>query len=246
MKFIGLVSGGKDSIYSICKLIDEGHTLVAILHVYTDEAYSDSYMFQTVGSEIARLQGYCLGVPIYTYASHCKALCTDLDYMKCGGDEVEDLFKAVKHTMESCSFEGVCSGAILSTYQKNRVINVCNRLGLESLAPLWNRNQKELLVEMGNYGIDARIIKVASTFLEKSCLNMNLKEINDYMINKPTKYEINYCGEGGEYETVVLDCPHFKNRIQPESMEICGHPEERGFSDGVFYLVMNNISTVSK
>lgn len=84
--------------------------------------------------------------------------------------------------------QGVASGAILSDYQRFRVENVyvhrhrhrtrcaqlrwedltavsgrvrrCERLGLVSLAYLWQRDQKELLQEMTEVPIDAVLIKV--------------------------------------------------------------------------------------
>ena len=34
MKFIGLISGGKDSIFNIMKCIDEGHELVAVGNMF--------------------------------------------------------------------------------------------------------------------------------------------------------------------------------------------------------------------
>lgn len=56
--------------------------------------------------------------------------------------------------------EGVSSGAILSTYQRTRVENVCGRLGLTSMAFLWRRRQSPLLKEMIEAGVDAILVKV--------------------------------------------------------------------------------------
>lgn len=55
----------------------------------------------------------------------------------------------------------ILKGAILSTYQKNRVENVCKRLSLISLAYLWERDQLELLDEMITSDIHAVLIKIA-------------------------------------------------------------------------------------
>lgn len=246
MNFVGLVSGGKDSIYSICKLIDQGHRLVALVHMASTEEYSDSYMYQTVGSEVAILLGQCLGVPFFAFKTACKTVNKKLGYEESAGDEVEDLFKALQSVKDKIDYAGVSSGAILSTYQKNRVENVCKRLKLVSLAPLWNCNQRDLLSEMISYGITARIVKVASSALEKACLNMSLEEIKKYMDLKNYKYEMNYCGEGGEYETLVTDCKHFVKNIVFESSEVLSHPDENGKSGGVYYLRFINSSAVPK
>lgn len=241
MRFVGLVSGGKDSVYAICRLIDEGHSLVALIHLSTTEEYSDSYMYQTVGSEVAAMLGECFEVPMYVFQTACRALDTNLEYTPRHGDEVEDLFNALSLVRSSHGFEGVSSGAILSTYQRNRVANACERLGLASMVPLWQREQGELLSEMIDYGIDARVIKVASSALHKSCLNMNLSEMREYMNHKNYKYEMNYCGEGGEYETVTLDCRHFRNKIWAREFRILSHPQERDRSDGVYFIKFEGI-----
>lgn len=233
-------------MYTICKMLDEGHTLVGILHMRSVGEYSDSYMFQTVGSEIAELIGQCLECPLFIHSTRCIPSNKMLDYSPTDGDEVEDLFDALKHVLESVRFEAVCSGAIHSTYQKNRVANVCGRLGLHSVAPLWGREQRELLKEMVEYGMDARIIKIASPVLAKACLGMALGEIYEYLQGCKSVYELNYCGEGGEYETIVLDCKFFKKRIVIVESEVCCHPEEKDKDGSVFYMKLSGLRTEKK
>jgi diphthine-ammonia ligase len=148
--------------------------------------------------------------------------------------------------MKKHVFKGVCSGAILSNYQKNRVENVCNRLNLVSFAPLWKRNQEELLLEMIQYGIDAIIIKTASSAIGKECLGMRLDQIMQYLKNKNLKYEMNYCGEGGEYESLTLDCKYYTKPILYDSYEIIGYPQENNREDWVYYLKLKNVSTIKK
>jgi diphthine-ammonia ligase len=75
-------------------------------------------------------------------------------------DEVEDLFELVKEAKEQYKIEAVSSGAILSDYQRLRVENVCDRLGLISLSYLWQKDQTELLDSMIENGLDARFVKI--------------------------------------------------------------------------------------
>jgi diphthine-ammonia ligase len=46
------------------------------------------------------------------------------------------------------------------------VENICDRLGMVSLAYLWNRNQTELLQDMIDSGMDCIVIKTAAAGLE--------------------------------------------------------------------------------
>lgn len=53
----------------------------------------------------------------------------------------------------------------------------CQRLGLVSLAYLWQRDQSELLEEMIQSGLESILIKVASIGLESSHLNQSLGQM---------------------------------------------------------------------
>ncbi|CAG2185260.1 unnamed protein product [Mytilus edulis] len=78
----------------------------------------------------------------------------------------------------------------------------CQRLGLTSLAYLWRRDQSELLKEMIDSGVSAILIKVASMGLNpKTHLGRNLKELYPQLIQMNKEFQLNVCGEGGEYET---------------------------------------------
>ena len=67
--------------------------------------------------------------------------------------------------------------------QKNRVENICDRLGMTSLAYLWERNQPDLLQEMINSGIHAILIKVACLGLKPDKhLGKTLTEMKPYLI----------------------------------------------------------------
>jgi diphthine-ammonia ligase len=243
MKFLALVSGGKDSIYAASCLVKDGHQLVALLHMRSTLAYADSYMYQTVGSEVSPVLGECLGVPVFVHETECRSINLELAYKETAYDEVEDLYDALTDIKSRILFEGVSSGAILSTYQKNRVESVCSRLGVQSLAPLWKSLQKELLERMIGEGMDARVVKVASPLLDRSCINMSLSELGRYLENK---HEMNYCGEGGEYETIVLDCPLFRKRIVIDAYDVKGHPEEVGREGSVFFMRIKSFGVVDK
>ncbi|CAD26487.1 similarity to HYPOTHETICAL PROTEIN Y570_METJA [Encephalitozoon cuniculi GB-M1] len=245
MRYLALVSGGKDSVHAMHCLQRLGHHVVGLLHMRCENGYQDSYMYQTVGSEVANLLGECLRVPVFICRTRCRSINQSLQYDREEGDEVEDLYAAIAHVKEKICFEGVSSGAILSRYQKNRVENVCNRLSLECLSPLWGMDQESLLTEMILSGMDARIVKVASPLLGRECINMSLDEVYERLKTSPSS-EINFCGEGGEYETVVLDCPMFEKRISIDEYEASPHPEEVGREGCVFHMRILKLSLVEK
>jgi diphthine-ammonia ligase len=65
MKIAALISGGKDSIFSImhCKCL--GHEIVALGNLYPKESEEiDSWMYQSIGSELVPLLAECIGLPL--------------------------------------------------------------------------------------------------------------------------------------------------------------------------------------
>ena len=214
MRIIGLISGGKDSTYSMYLCTKSGHQLVGLANLRPQSAKEeDSYMYQTVGHEFIDLYAEAMGLPLFRRTIVGKPVITEMDYNKHTDDEVEDLFQLLSDIKKEVDFEGISVGAILSNYQKVRVEDVCKRLGLQMLAPIWGLEQTSLLKNMIDSDINAIIVKVAVLGLEAKHLAMNIKEMLPILKELNTKYGINVCGEGGEYETITLDCPLFKKKI---------------------------------
>ncbi|XP_053376915.1 uncharacterized protein LOC128547770 isoform X2 [Mercenaria mercenaria] len=123
--------------------------------------------------------------------------------------------------------EAVSVGAILSNYQRVRVENVCQRLSLVPLAYLWRRDQAELLDKMIENKVVAIVIKVAAMGLQpKQHLGKTLSEMKEHLHKKNAEFELNVCGEGGEYETFTLDCPIFKKKIVLDETELVIHSQD--------------------
>lgn len=99
MKFVGLISGGKDSIFNIIKCVEAGHELVALANLYpVDSDELNSYMYQSVGHEIIELIGQAMDKPLYRRPISGKPKILDLEY---GDnidteDEVEDMYELLK------------------------------------------------------------------------------------------------------------------------------------------------------
>ncbi|SCV04600.1 LAMI_0H17436g1_1 [Lachancea mirantina] len=231
MKFLGLISGGKDSCYSILHSIYQGHELVAFGNLYpadTTIQELDSLMFQTVGHDIVSLYSRCTGLPLIRRPiSSSSSKNVSLNYRKTEGDEIEELYELLKEAKQKIPDLGAINvGAILSSYQRTRVEDVCSRLGLVVLSYLWQRDQTDLMKEMCvmsksaiNQDVnlfDARIIKVAAAGLDDRHLGKTLPEIFPALLRLNSLYDVHVCGEGGEFETMVLDAPFFtKGFLEP-------------------------------
>ncbi|XP_022103817.1 diphthine--ammonia ligase-like isoform X2 [Acanthaster planci] len=201
-------------------------------------------MYQTVGHHAIQLYAQAMGLPLYQDV--IEGLCREPggDYSATEGDEVEDLYRLLKLVKKDLGVEGVSVGAILSNYQRVRVENVCSRLGLTPLAFLWRRDQQELLQEMITAGVEAIIIKVAALGLTSAHLGMTLQEIQPHMLRMKEKYQLNVCGEGGEFETFTLDCPLFAKKLNVKHQEMINHSDD-AFAP-VWYLNLLNVELEEK
>ncbi|KIK67997.1 hypothetical protein GYMLUDRAFT_155202 [Collybiopsis luxurians FD-317 M1] len=243
MKYIALLSGGKDSCFNLLHCHQNGHQLVAaaslrpeqgkvnfIVNLYPEEL--DSYLYQTVGQDAIEFVARALDVPLYRGVIAGTAIEQGSEYgtrtSKHGieGDETEDLYNLLA-TVKSRhpDIQGVSVGAILSNYQRVRVEHVCQRLSLTCLCYLWQRNQGELLSEMIEAGMEAILIKVAGIGLNKNHLGKSLAEMQPTLTKLNDLYGSHVCGEGGEYESLTLDCPMFKFRIVLTEVETVIHSD---------------------
>lgn len=235
MKFVALVSGGKDSCYAMHLATQDGHELVALANLTPPATRSekspemDSYMYQTVGQNVIPLYSQALGnMPLFQQEITGLPVRQDMSYdHSVEGDEVEDLYVLLKRIQSEIPFDAISCGAIHSNYQRLRVENVCERLNIRVLSPLWGREQGSLLQEMIDSGIDAILIKVAAIGLDPNKhLGLRLPQVIDHLHFLHQKYAINVCGEGGEYESLTLDCPLFVKRIVVDQFEIVVHSDD--------------------
>ncbi|KAK9813243.1 hypothetical protein WJX72_011346 [[Myrmecia] bisecta] len=214
MKLVALVSGGKDSCYNILLCQQLGHEVVALANLLPkadDVDELDSYMYQTVGHQLVAAYAECAGLPLIRRRIQGSAKQQGMAYEATAEDEVEDMLALLAFAKEQYpDIQAVSSGAIASDYQRLRVEHVCARLGLTSLAFMWQQPQADLLQGMIDAGIQAVLVKVAAMGLQPhQHLGKTLQQMQPLLHKLRGLYGCNVCGEGGEYETLTLDCPLF-------------------------------------
>lgn len=196
-----LLSTGKDSIYALHLMQKQGYPVKCLITI--DSKNKDSFMFHTPIVKLATLQAKALNLPLIIVKTKGEK-----------ENELIDLKKAISTAIKKYGIEGVVSGALFSNYQRERIETICEDLGIRAFAPLWHTNQSTYLTQLVNSQIKAIITKIACYGLDEKWLGreIDLDAIKE-LINIETKYKINVAGEGGEYESLVLDAPFFKNKI---------------------------------
>lgn len=166
MDFVALLSGGKDSCYNIYQCQKYGHCLVCVanLHPPVESDELNSFMYQCAGASAIPAIAECLGVPLIRREIHGKAKDMSLEYdQRSCEDEVEDLYELLVDVLQRYpTVKGVSCGAIISSYQRFRVENICQRLGLTMLAYLWQRDRPQLIREIVSAGFDVVLVKVST------------------------------------------------------------------------------------
>jgi predicted ATP pyrophosphatase (TIGR00289 family) len=111
--------------------------------------------------------------------------------------------------------DAIVSGAVASTYQKSRIEKICEQLKLKCIAPLWHENPLNILKEILGLKFEVIITGVYAYGFSKEWLGRKIDNATfEALIELNRRYGISLVGEGGEYETLVLDAPFFKKRIE--------------------------------
>lgn len=198
MRVAVLASGGKDSALALHRVLKEGYAVEYLVSMFP--LSEDSWMFHYPNIQLMDLFAETVGTPLV------KAETAGVKER-----EVEDL----KRLVATLDIEGIVSGAIASDYQKTRIENICKQLRLKCIAPLWHESPYKMLEEILNLNFEVIITGVYAYGFTEEWLGRKIEEatVVDLMeLNR--KYGISPVGEGGEYETLVLDAPFFKSKIR--------------------------------
>jgi len=198
LRLAALVSGGKDGILALHHAVWDGHEVAYIVTAFPERA--DSWMFHVPNLHIMPLVAEALGVPLV------RAPTSGVKER-----EVEEL----KSALAGLDVDGIVSGAVASRYQKERIDRICRELGLESLAPLWGRDELSVLREVVELGFRVIFVGVFAYGFDASWLGRKLDEqaVSDLLALRE-RYGISLVGEGGEYETLVLDAPLYRAALE--------------------------------
>jgi diphthine-ammonia ligase len=210
MKLGILFSGGKDSTYAAYIAKKEGYTISCLISIVSDN--KESYMFHTPSIKKVVIQADVMKIPILLERTPGKK-----------EDELKDLEKAIKNAIKKYKIDGIVTGAVESVYQATRIQKICNKLKIECFNPLWQKNQIEILKELIENDFDVIITGVFAYPLGKSYLGKKIdKDFIHEMKILEGKFKINPAGEGGEFESFVLNCPLFNNRLKVVSYNDSG------------------------
>ena len=210
MKLGVLFSGGKDSTMATYLAKKEGHEIACLITIYSENP--DSYMFHTPSIRRTNVQAEVMGIPLFT--EQTKGV---------KEEELLDLERAIKKAKKKFKIQGIVTGALHSDYQASRIQKICDKLSLQCVNPLWHKEEFQYLRDIISNKFKVVIIGVSAYPLNASWLG---RVIDEKFIEDVTKihekYKIHVAGEGGEFETFVLECPLFKRPLKVTGADFTG------------------------
>ncbi len=202
MKLAALFSGGKDSTYAIYLAKKQGHEIACLLSVFPES--DESHLLHHPNLKWTSLQSESMSIPQITIQSGSN---TDTELIA--------LENILRKSQDQYHIDGMVHGGINSQFQKDIFENLCSKLNLKSISPLWGTEPKQYLENLLTDNFNFIITSVSSGGLDDSWLGKKIEkdEIQrlEYL-SKKFGFNLNF--EGGEAETFVINCPLFSHPIE--------------------------------
>ena len=211
MRVCCLFSGGKDSVYALHKMLQSGFDVPVLLTIRSEDR--DSWLYHTPGLEVADLFKDLTGI-------ETEIVISPPDRER----EQEVLAEALKDLKVRYGLDAICSGALLSDFQRMKFTHAAMDAGLISYTPLWRKDGLRYMQDLKEFGFIYMLVSYASPGFDVSDLG---KPVDDemyhrFMINAK-KWGSHPAFEGGEAETLILEAPCFEM-----GLKVKGHVEESG------------------
>ncbi|MEM3449746.1 MAG: diphthine--ammonia ligase [Nitrososphaerales archaeon] len=194
---IVLSSGGKDSILALHKAWELGVKIIGIITMLPKDP--NSMLYHTHNVKHVKSIAESIGINWYGFEA-----------------EKEEEEKALERALKKLKVDLLISGCIASKYQKDRFNNIAESVNMKHFTPLWNMKAYDIFKEIISMRMDVMIISVAAYGLDENWLGRHLtKENINELLRLSEKYRFNPIGEGGDYDSFVLDAPLYKNKLIP-------------------------------
>jgi diphthine-ammonia ligase len=208
MKLASLFSGGKDSTYAIHVAKKQGHDVKCLLSVFPKS--DESHLLHHPNMKWTKLQSDSMNIPQLTITST--------------SDETDDELLLIENLLQNAKdqfqIEGLVHGGIQSKFQKDKFENVCSKLNLKVIAPLWNTDPEKYMNELIDSKFEFIMTTVSSDGLDDSWLGKIISKSDIVSLKYLSeKFGFNLNFEGGEAETFVTNCPLFTNSIKINQSE---------------------------
>ncbi len=204
MRVSCLVSGGKDSIYALWCAIHQ-YEVVSIINFESDK--SESLLFHIPNAKYVSLIAEMFSLPLIS--------------IKIKSDDLKEEMKQLVSAIRKSRAEAIVTGGIRSEFQRYHFNRAALLANVKCFNPLWRLSPELIIQDLISNNFEIILISVSSMGLDQNFLG---KKLTPRLINKirDASYgsDLAITGEGGEYESFVLDAPFFPSRIVIQETQI--------------------------
>jgi diphthine-ammonia ligase len=218
MKVAVMFSGGKDSVYATQYCKEQGWDIHALIAVKPKNTEAYLYHYATV--EWTKLQAEALGIPLILVK-------TDKIGPTEEAEELRDVFKDL-------DIEAVVLGGVgLQETQIKEIARVAAEFDIQTIVSHGNYTSEQLLEEEVVNGLDIMITDVAAEGLGPEWLGKKLDKDSLEELKKASHiFGFDPLGEGGHFNTFVVDSPLFSKRVEfVTSKKIWDRETDSGYLD---------------
>lgn len=195
MKAVGLFSGGKDSLYAVHLAEKSSVTVDHLLSLIPSLPWPSPH---AENMEALKLLAKSMGKQL-----------TIVDFKKDG---------AFIEALKSLDVDALVAGDIFVEAHVAGLKDVCSKVGLELLEPLYRRDTSEVFDEIFSLGFKALITGVDLNCMGEEWLGFVISEETlDSFLSKIGS--VDPLGENGEFHTLVLECPLYAKPFKVKSVE---------------------------
>lgn len=192
-------SGGKDSAYALYKLLNE-------------DKYSVENLFTTLSQEYKRVNFHA--IPPHLLDSQAEAIGIPIDKVFITkSNDIDEYAKKLEPALlkyKNNDISTIAYGDIYLEDLRDFRIKCLEKIGMDSIYPIWKTNTTQNIIDFANLGFKAVLTCVDTNVLDKSFVG---REIDNNFINDLPK-NVDPCGENGEFHTFVYDGPIFKHPVK--------------------------------
>lgn len=197
MKVVVSWSGGKDSCFAYYLATQQGHKVMNLFTMMMSDTKSNFHM---IPSDIIDAQAESSGILLIKKTTSAATYEKD--------------FKSVLLECKAKGAEGLVTGDIyeVAGHEEGWLGRVCKEVGLTPVKPLWMGDTKKIYLEYLKTGFKATVVRTKLNLLGVEWLGRTLdRKFYDDILKLGN---VDPCGEGGEYHTIVTDGPIFSKSIK--------------------------------
>lgn len=191
--FVASWSGGKDSAMAYYRAVKAGGVPDRLWTMFEEGERSKSHALPL---EVVEAQAERIGVPsMIRQASWSSYEQQFLDAMK---------------TCKEAGVDHAVFGDIDLADHLEWVQTTCAKVDMEAVHPLWMEPRRKILEEFVGVGFEAYLVVVNTKLMPAHFLG---RKFTIELMDELDALGIDSCGESGEFHTIVVDGPIFRERV---------------------------------